>query len=267
MDKRSIDLRLLVIEALKFSRKGHIGSAFSLIEILRSLYDNVLNYDVKDPKNKARDRLILSPGHGSLALYAILTDKGFIDLNDLREFCSFEGILGGCIESNVNGIEATTGSLGHGLAIGTGMAISSKIRNDQNHIFVIVGDGELGEGSNWESLLCINKHKLSNLTVIVDNNKVQCSGRTSELTNLSNLDKKFESFGFECLSIDGHNVDALNKAFKYSKNSLRNNVVICNTVMSYGVDFAEDSAEWHWKGKIDDVLLEKIQESILQRIC
>ena len=182
LDSRSISLREEVLNVLKCSEKGHVGSSMSLMEILSVLYDDIVEFDHKNPDWPNRDRVILSPGHGCLALYIILADKGFFPKELLPTFLEIDSKLGGCSESTVPGVEATTGSLGHGFSVGIGMALASRINKVDNNIFVIIGDGELGEGSNWEAAMCAAKHKLSNITIIIDNNKIQCSGKTSDLT-------------------------------------------------------------------------------------
>ena len=156
--------------------------AMSLVEILRVLYDRILKFNPKNNKLKNRDRLILSKGHGCLALYAILADKKFIKFNELDTASKFNSILGGHPEaSKVNGVEASTGSLGHGMPIALGMAISAKILKQKHKVFVIVGDGEINEGSTWEAAMSASKHKLNNLKVIIDYNKIQSYGFTKDV--------------------------------------------------------------------------------------
>jgi transketolase len=234
----------------------------SLIEILSVLYDDIIKFDSKNPNCSDRDRVILSPGHGCLALYVILADKGFFSKDLLPTFLETDSILGGCAESTIPGVESTTGSLGHGFSVGIGMALASRINNNNNNIFVIIGDGELGEGSNWEAAMCAAKHKLSNITVIIDNNKIQCSGKTSDLTGISPMKCKWESFGYIVYDIDGHDKSSIKHALLSAIKNTHPSVIICNTVMSKGIDFAEDTAEWHWKGKIDNKLIEKMRNSL-----
>jgi len=234
----------------------------SLMEILSVLYDDIVEFDHKNPDWPNRDRVILSPGHGCLALYIILADKGFFPKELLPTFLEIDSKLGGCSESTVPGVEATTGSLGHGFSVGIGMALASRINKVDNNIFVIIGDGELGEGSNWEAAMCAAKHKLSNITIIIDNNKIQCSGKTSDLTGLSPLKYKWESFGYVVYDVDGHNKTSIKNALISSINNDNPAVIICNTVMGKGISFAERTAEWHWRGKIDDNLANKMFDSL-----
>ena len=174
LDERSKYLRRLVVKGLEGGNRGHVGSSMSLIEILRTLYDDILRVRPEEPTWHDRDRCILSKGHGCLALYALLADKGFFELEHLDKFCHVDGILGGHPEyGKVPGVEASTGALGHGLSIGVGMALSARMQNSDRKVFAIMGDGEINEGSVWEAALCAGKHQLTNLTAIVDYNKIQ----------------------------------------------------------------------------------------------
>ena len=250
LDKRSKYLRSLVVRSLLGGGRGHMGSAMSLIEILRVLYDNVANINKKNFKKKTRDRVILSKGHGCLALYAILADKNFINKKELDKASRIDSILGGHPESSkVKGVEASTGSLGHGLPIGVGLALAAKISKLNYNTFVIVGDGEINEGSVWESAMIAAKHKLDNLKVIIDYNKIQSYGPTKDVLNLEPLKEKWKSFGFDVSEIDGHDVKKLKKNFlnfKKIKNK-KPSVTICHTIKGKGFNFAEDNPYWHHK--------------------
>ena len=173
LDKKSKFLRRLIIKCIEAGGRGHVGPAMSLVEILRVLYDQFLIYDSKNTKLKTRDRFILSKGHGCLALYAILADKGFFSKEELSNTCEPKSILGGHPETKVPGVEASTGALGHGLPIGVGMALAAKLKKEKHRIVVVIGDGESDEGSIWESAMSASKHKLSNLIVLLDYNKIQ----------------------------------------------------------------------------------------------
>ena len=182
LDNRSLYLRSLIVECLFGGGRGHMGSAMSLVEILRVLYDKILKFDSKKPFNKNRDRLILSKGHGCLALYALLADKGFFNKKILSTSSKFNSILGGHPEyKKVPGVEASTGALGHGPAIGLGMSMAAKLENLKYRVFVSVGDGEINEGSFWETSMMASKHKAHNFHIIVDYNKIQSYGRTKKL--------------------------------------------------------------------------------------
>jgi len=249
MDKRSIYLRKLIVEALEGGGRGHIGSSMSLVEILRVLYDSYLKYDATNPTWEDRDRIILSKGHGCIALYAIMADKGFLPREELKTFCKPTSRLGGHPErGKVPGIEASTGALGHGITMAVGIAIAAKIQKKDYRVAVIVGDGEINEGSVWEAALCAAKHELSNLTVFLDYNKLQSYGPVKEVLNMEPMADKWRAFGFEVIEVDGHDVQALEQVMnKLPLNKQKPTIVICHTIKGKGFYFAEGKAEWHHK--------------------
>jgi len=262
LDKRSIYLRSLILMALEGGRRGHIGSSMSLVEILRVLYDHILKYNPKKKKLYNRDRLILSKGHGCLALYSILSDKGFFSKKKLKTFCRPTSILGGHPDINIPGVETTTGSLGHGLSIAIGMALSLKIKKSKSRVFVILGDGEMNEGSVWEAAMSASKHKLNNLFIIVDNNKLQTYGSPAEVAGLFDLEKKLRSFGLDTISVNGHSVNQLYKSFKKKNLKKKPRAIICNTIKGKGIDFAENKLDWHHKASLDDRTIKNLYESL-----
>jgi transketolase len=213
LDARSKYLRALIIDGLSAGR-GHVGSPLSVVEILRVLYDDILNVRPHDPTWRERDRLIMSKGHGCLALYAILADHGFFPAGELGNFCRPGALLGGHVDAHVPGIEASTGALGHGLPIAVGAALSARMQHRQSRVFAILGDGELGEGSVWEAALAAAKHRLECLTVVVDANELQSYGRTEDVLPLEPLLEKWQSFGFAAYEVDGHDVTALRATFR-----------------------------------------------------
>lgn len=221
----------------------------SLVEILRVLYDSYLRFQPANPGWPERDRLILSKGHGCLTLYAILADKGFFEQSELLSFCRPTSRFGGHPErGKAPGIEASTGALGHGLPIGVGMALAAKIRREQHRVVVVVGDGEINEGSVWEAAMSASKHQLSNLTVFVDYNKLQSYGPTREVLDLEPLADKWRSFGFGVAEVDGHDIGALEDLVKrLPLDLLKPTAVICHTIKGKGIPFAEGKAEWHHK--------------------
>jgi len=264
LDARGKYLRRLALRGLLGGGRGHVGSAFSMIEILRVLYDAVLRHDPQRPTAPERDRCILSKGHGCLGLYAILADKGYFDEAELDRFCHVDGILGGHPErSKVPGVEASTGALGHGLSIGVGQALAARIAKRDSRVFVICGDGEINEGSVWEAALAAGKHKLSNLTVIVDYNKHQSYASTAEVQDLEPLLDKWTAFGFAAREVDGHDVSSLVRAFAampYDDN--KPSALICHTVKGRGLPFAEDNLEWHHKSKLTPKEIEDLQAAL-----
>lgn len=253
LDQRSRDLRRGILRTLEKGRRGHVASAFSLVEILRVLYDRVLRYDPARPAWPDRDRFILSKGHGCLALYVLLADKKFFPERELELFCTMEGILGGHPEHRIPGVETSTGSLGHGLSIGIGFALNAKLDRRPSRVFVVVGDGELGEGSVWEAAMSAAKHGLDNLTVIIDHNKLQSYDTTQAVTNLNPLAAKWSSFGFHAVDIDGHDVEQLESVFRGCPLTPgKPTAVICHTVKGKGVGRIENDLSWHHKSKISD---------------
>jgi transketolase len=253
LDERSRQLRRVVIRILQVSRRGHLGAAFSLIEVLRVLYDDILHYRPDEPKWPARDRFILSKGHGCLALYPLLAEKGFFPEEELWKFCSSEGILGGHPEHKVPGIEASTGSLGHGLSIGIGFALNARYEQGNQRVFVVIGDGESNEGSVWEAALCAGKHRLANLTVLIDYNKHQSYAATAEVQDLEPLADKWKAFGFGVTEVDGHDVDQLREVLSgLPVEEQKPNAIICHTIKGRGVSYAENRLEWHHKSRISD---------------
>lgn len=249
LDARSRELRLKAVAAFAAARRGHLPSAFSLMEILRVLYDRVLRYDPLRPRWDGRDRLIFSKGHGCLALYAILADKGFFPEEELWRFCKADGFLGGHPEfGKVPGVEASTGSLGHGLAMGVGMALSLRLERNPARVFVIDSDGECDEGSLWEAALSASKHGLDNLTVLLDYNRMQSYSTTSEVLELEPMADKWRAFGFEVRESDGHDVPALRAALSALPFAPgRPGILVCHTVKGKGITFLEGNAKWHHK--------------------
>src|SRR5438876_6124728 len=210
LDRRSKELRQKIVRMIEAGGRGHVGSAFSMVEMLRIIYDEVLRFDPVNPRWPERDRFVLSKGHGCIALYVLLAEKGFFPESELWKFCASDGILGGHPEyGKVPGVEASTGSLGHGLSFGVGFALNAKLEKQKHRVFVIVGDGECSEGSIWEAALCAAQHKLSQLTIIIDYNKQQTYGTIAEVQGLEPLADKWRSFGFAVREVNGHDIAAV----------------------------------------------------------
>ena len=257
LDERSVLLRQLVVRALDGGARGHIGSSMSLIEIMRVLYDDILRYRADEPDWEGRDRCILSKGHGCIAQYVMLADKGFIPFETLDTFCRRDSILGGHPEAGkIPGVEASTGALGHGLPIAVGRAMGLRIKKSGARVFVITGDGEINEGSVWEAALSAAKHRLASLTLMIDYNKVQSAGPTAEILPLEPLADKFRAFGFAVAEVDGHDVEALRQVLRQVPlDRERPSAIICHTVKGKGIAFAENDANWHHKSSINKDLV------------
>lgn len=264
LDKRSLYLRSLVVDCLFGGGRGHMGSAMSLIEILRVLYDGYLRFNPKNPRQFNRDRLILSKGHGCLALYAILADKKFFSKKILKTSSRFNSILGGHPEyGKVPGVEASTGALGHGPAIGLGMAMAAKLNKLKYKTYVLMGDGEINEGSFWETSMIASKHNLDNLHMIIDYNKIQSYGKTEEVLNLEPLRKKLDNFGYRVSELNGHSVRELDNYFKKLKNNKKKpTALICHTIKGKGFPFAENNPYWHHKNFFTEDEILKINKCL-----
>ncbi len=264
LDERSIYLRRLVVRTLDGGARGHVGSSLSLLEIMRVLYDDVLRYRADDPDWEDRDRCILSKGHGCIGQYVMLAEKGFFPHETLDTFCRRESILGGHPEAGkVPGVEASTGALGHGLPIGVGRAMGLRIKGNNARVIVVTGDGEINEGSVWEAAMSASKHRLSNLTVMVDYNKIQSAGPTQDILPLEPLADKWRAFGFGVAEIDGHDCDALREVLgRLPLAPDRPSAIICHTVKGKGFAFAENDPSWHHKSTIDKKLIEQMYEAL-----
>jgi len=252
------------VRTLQGGERGHVGSSMSLVEIMRVLYDDVLRFRADEPKWRWRDRMILSKGHGCIAQYVMLAEKGFIPYETLDTFCRRDSILGGHPEAaKIPGVEASTGSLGHGLSYGVGMALAARIDRRDSRVIVVMGDGEINEGSVWEAALCAGKHQLSNLTAVVDYNKVQSAGPTREVQDLEPLLDKWRAFNFAAVEVDGHDVEELRKVFRRLPLAPdRPSAVICHTVKGKGIAFAENDANWHHKSKIGKDVVDRLYAAL-----
>ena len=248
MDKELLEIRKKIFLTGYSVNIAHLASAFSIVEILYSLYVNKkLKYNANNPNMDTRDIFVLSKGHGSLALYVMLNKVGFFNDAFLESFCKPNSVLGGepCIP-HIPGVEATTGSLGHGLSLGVGMALAKKMDKREEKVYVLVGDGELEEGAMWEAIMFAAKEKLNNLIVIVDCNKIQKMGTIEDVMGISSWNSKYKSFGWNVKEIDGHNVDEIDKVLD-EDNKDKPLVILANTIKGKGVSIIEDDPRWHWR--------------------
>lgn len=256
------EVRREILNMIYKAKAPHIGSSFSIVEILVALYFKYLKVSPNDPQNKNRDRFILSKGHGCPALYAVLARRGFMTSNILKGF----GCNGGTLEEHptanlTKGIEVSTGSLGHGLSIGVGMAIAAKRDGASYGIFVLMSDGETQSGFVWEAVAFAAHHKLDNLIVVIDYNKIQALGRIREVIDLEPYGDKWRSFGWEVKEVNGHDFTQLlsvlkNVPFKQGRPS----AIIAHTVKGKGVSFMEDKLLWHYRCPDEEEYLKAIKE-------
>jgi len=257
LEKKAKWVRNQVLEMCVSAGAGHIAPAFSCTDILVALYQGgIIRVDPNNPRWEDRDRFILSKGQGCASLYAVLADMGFLSVSELSSYTSQGSRLGGHSESNVPGVEAFTGSLGHGLALGAGMALAAKMNGKDYLTIVLLGDGELQEGSNWESMMFAAHHRLDNLIAIVDRNGLEALDFTEKVLALDPLAEKWEAFGWEVSTVDGHSYGDLLSTFGdiRSRHSLNPLVVIASTTKGRGVSFMENNAIWHFRIPVGDEL-------------
>ena len=249
LKQKAKEIRKDIIEEVYNAKSGHPGGSLSIADIMAVLYFNELRIDEKNPRWEERDRLVLSKGHCSPALYAALAERGFFDKEDLKSFRKIESNLQGHPDLNkVPGVDMTSGSLGQGLSIANGMAIAGKMDNKDYRVYTILGDGEIEEGQVWEAAMTANKYKLDNLCVIVDNNNLQIDGTIEEVMSSYPIDEKFKSFGFNVLTIDGNNIEEILSAFEIAKQTKNKpTCIIAKTIKGKGVSFMENKVGWHGK--------------------
>lgn len=258
-------IRLNSLEMQHIAHKGHLGGALSATEILVVLYYcGIINISPKNFKDPKRDRIIFSKGHACLSLYAVLADKGFFPKAELERYGQNGTFLGGHPDHKITGVEVSSGSLGHGLGIGAGMALAAKLNNQKYLTYVILGDGECSEGSIWEAVTFAIAQNLNNLIAIVDNNEVAATSRTQKFAGSFSLENKWKSFGWDTLSIDGNNITEIIKALKKSRTRLTGNkplVIIANTIKGKGVSFMEGDYQWH-HGVANDAQYEQAKKEL-----
>jgi len=241
-------MRIEIVEMIGAAGSGHPGGSLSEVELLTALYFRVMKHDPKNPGWPERDRFILSKGHGCPALYVALIEAGYVDralLPTLRKLGS--PLQGHPDKRMLPVLEASTGSLGNGLSIGIGMALAARLDKKDYHTFVMVGDGEMQEGQNWEAAMFAGFHKMANLTLIVDDNRIQLDGWTDQIVSLKPLADKFRSFGWETVEIDGHDLEQVINTLGRARagSAGKPTAVIANTVKGKGVSFMENNVEWH----------------------
>jgi transketolase len=249
MDMKSIsnNIRKTVINMAHASKGPHVGSALSCVDIISTLYFKVMN--IQKPVNEDRDYFLLSKAHSAMALYATLLEKGFMTQEQIDGY--YKSTLPAHTDKDTSDyVEISAGSLGHGLPMGLGMAHSAKLREEKNRVFVVMGDGEMQEGSVWEAAMLAPRLGLNNLTIFIDHNNLQGYGRATELVEFYPIKEKWESFGWETFVVDGHDHEAIEKACNFS--SKKPKAIICNTTKGKDVSFMEDELIWHYYLVQDD---------------
>ncbi len=240
--------RKVILDMAYSGATVHIGCAFSIVELLVVLYRSHLQFDPTNPASPTRNYMVLSKGHGVMALYACLHEQGLLTDDDIDCYFQNGTRLKGLADTHVPGVEATTGSLGHGLSVAAGLALAAKLNKTNQTCYALVGDGELNEGAIWEAALFATHFKLDNLVVIVDKNGFQAMGPTDEVIALGNIEEKFRAFGFDAVTIDGHDevsIDAAYTCMKAAHNG-RPKAIVANSVKGKGVSFMEHDNIWHF---------------------
>jgi transketolase len=272
MKKDSLDLRQKAHwvwrETLAVHRRSpetRLASSLSSIEIFVALYyGGVLRFDPANPRAESRDRCIISKGHGSICMYPILADLGFFSLEELNHVCEAGGFLGGIPDPVIPGYETINGSLGHGLGVATGIALGLRCKGSDRKIFVVTGDGELHEGANWEAIMFASQHKLDNLHMVVDNNNISMLGYTDDIVSHGSLVARLTAFGWDCLEVDGHDVQAVQATLLLQKDQVNGKpkALIARTLKGHGVPGLENAPLSHImnpKPEFIDSLLEQMQ--------
>ena len=262
LEKLANEIRIQIINQVYNANSGHPGGSLSSTDILTVLYFNQMNINEKEPQSPLRDRFVLSKGHCVPALYATLVKRGFIKEEELTKFRKIDGLLQGHPDKNkVPGIDMSTGSLGQGLSVANGMAISSKMNHEGYRVYCLLGDGEIEEGQVWEAAMTASKYKLDNLCVVVDSNNLQIDGTVEEVKGLDNIEGKFKNFGFNTIVVNGHDMQQLIDSFETAKLTKgKPTAIIAKTVKGKGVSFMEGKAEWHGKAPNEEQYKQAIKE-------
>ena len=253
------EVRGLVLKMVYKARASHVASALSIVDILAVLYGQVMKKDPANPLWAQRDRMVLSKGHACAAVYATLASVGYFPIEKLESYGEDYSWLMNHISHHVTGVEFSTGSLGHGLPFAVGKSLAAKKLSQDWRTFVVASDGEMDEGSNWEGLLFASHHRLTNLTVIIDYNKLQSLGTVDDTLRLEPLVDKLTAFGCFAMEVDGHNHQDLSLALTYVDET-RPTVIVAHTTKGKGVSFMENRVEWHYKNPNDEQLQEALRE-------
>jgi transketolase len=264
---KSIYYRKNLLKYIKMANAGHTGGSLSCVDILNVLYNRILNVSPETFNNPGRDRYIQSKGHSVEALYVVLADRGFFPEEGLETLCGYCSDYTGHPTRKVKGIEHNTGGLGHGLAFSVGAALAGRLDQASYRVFTLLGDGELAEGSNWESLMAAAHYQLDNLCVIIDRNSLQITGKTEDICGLEPLEQKLEAFGGKVQTVDGHNITALTELLgTLPFTAGRPSVVIARTIKGKGISFMENNPKWH-HGVPDEKQYEQAQQELQARLA
>lgn len=255
------EIRKSILEMVHRAKVSHVGAAFSIIEILHVLYSDIMNIKPETVNDPNRDRFVLSKGHASAGLYAVLAHQGFFDKKLLDGYCINDGTLPGHLDFTcADGVEVSAGSLGHGFPLALGMALAAKRKGLDYKAYAIIGDGECNEGSIWETAMIAASLKLDNFTVVIDFNKIQSFGNTNDIIDQSNLAERWAAFGWETIELeDGHDLDSLRKAFNADFKG-KPKAIVAHTVKGKGVSYMENKLAWHYKSPSDEQLVEAMGE-------
>lgn len=246
LERKAAEIRMAVIDMVYEAGTGHTGSSLSNTDILTVLFYEVMKNDPANPNWEERDRYIQSKGHAVESYWAVLADKGYFPKEELKTFSKFNTRLIGHPNNKVPGVEMNTGALGHGLSISVGMALAAKMDYKDYRVFTLMGDGELAEGSVWEAAMAASQYKLDNLVGIVDRNRLQITGSTDDVMSNEPLDKKWESFGWDVIEVDGNDIAELVQVFhSIPKTEGKPTIILANTIKGKGISFAENEAGWH----------------------
>lgn len=250
----AVKVRMGIIEGVHSAKAGHPGGSLSCADVLTYLYMHRMNVDPANPKDPSRDRMVLSKGHSAPALYSVLAMRGFFPVEDLKTLRKIDSIMQGHPDSKkIPGVDASTGSLGQGISVACGMALSAKISCDPYRVYAMLGDGELEEGEVWEAAMFASHYKLDNLVAIVDNNNLQIDGKISDVMSPYPIDEKFEAFGWHVINIDGHDFNRIERAFDEAETVVHKpTVIVLRTVKGRGVSFMENNVDWHGKAPNDE---------------
>jgi len=260
-ERLALRLRVQAVRMVHAVNASHIGACLSIADILAVLYGRLLRVDPAQPDWPLRDRFILSKGHAAAILYAALAERGFLGEAELEEYCRPGARLTGHVSHYVPGVEVSTGSLGHGLSVGCGMALAGKREGRDYRVFVLLSDGELDEGSNWEPILFAAHHGLDNLVAVVDHNRLQGFGAVEDVLDLEPLAAKWEAFGWKTAELDGHDHESLLSTLgRLPLAAGRPSVIVAHTVKGKGVGYMEDSLAWHYKSPNGEQLQEALDE-------